>query len=43
MSAHVLLNLLGVQWLSGRVLDSGPRCRGFEPHCVLEQDTLIFA
>ena len=32
------------QWLSGRVLDSRPRGRGFEPHrhhCVLEQDTLI--
>ena len=33
----------GVQWLSGRVLDSRPRSRGFEPHrrhcvVVLEQD-----
>ena len=33
-----------LQWLSGRVLDSRPRGRGFEPHwrhCVvsLEQDT----
>ena len=33
------------QWFSGRVLDSRPRGRGFEPHrhhlcCVLEQDTL---
>ena len=28
----------GVQWLSGRVLDSGSRDRGFEPlrhHCVV--------
>ena len=22
----------GAQWLSGRVLDSGPRGRGLEPH-----------
>ena len=33
----------GAQWLSGRVLDSRPKGRGFEPqrrHCVvvLEQD-----
>ena len=39
---------MGAQWLSGRVLDSRPRGRGFEPHqrkCVvlLEQDTLILA
>ena len=38
----------GVQWLSGRVLDSRPRSRGFEPHrhhcvVVLEQDTFILA
>ena len=28
----------GAQWLSGRVLDSRPRVRGFEPHhhhCVM--------
>ena len=36
------------QWLSGRVLDSRPRGRGFEPHrrhcvVVLEQDTYILA
>ena len=36
----------GAQWLSGRVLDSRPRGRGFEPHrrhCVVvhEQDTYI--
>ena len=38
----------GAQWLIGRVLDSRPRSRGFEPHrrhCVvaLEQDTVIIA
>ena len=27
-----MLIFLGVQWLSGRVLDSRPRGRGFEPH-----------
>ena len=37
---------MGAQWLSGRVLDSRPKGRGFEPHwrhcvVVLEQDTLI--
>ena len=37
----------GAQWLSGRVLDSRPRGRGFEPHrrhcvVVLEQDTFIY-
>ena len=36
------------QWLSGRVFDSRPRGRGFEPHrrhfvVVLEQDTFILA
>ena len=36
------------EWLSGRVLDSRPEGRGFEPprrHCVvvLEQDTFILA
>ena len=39
---------MGAQWLSGRVLDSRPKGRGFEPHrrhCVvpLEQDTFILA
>ena len=31
---------LGAQWLSGKVLDSRPRGREFEPHCVgvLEQE-----
>ena len=38
----------GAQWLSGRVLDSKPKCCGFEPHrrhcvVVLEQDTFILA
>ena len=34
----MLINLMGVQWLGGRVLDSRPRGRGFEPHrrhCVV--------
>ena len=35
--------VMGAQWLSGRVLDSRPKGRGFEPHrrhcvVVLEQD-----
>ena len=43
-----LYEIEGGQWLSGRVLDSRPRGRGFEPqerHCVvvLEQDTFILA
>ena len=43
-----LTKVLGAQWLSGRVLDSRPRGRGFEPHrshclVVLEQDTFILA
>ena len=38
----------GAQWLSGRVLDSRTKGRGFEPHrrhcvVVLEQDTFILA
>ena len=38
----------GAQWLSGRVLDSRLKGRGFEPHrrhcvMVLEQDTFILA
>ena len=42
------LNYVGAQWLSGRVLDSRPKGRGFEPHrrhcvVVLEQDTFILA
>ena len=45
----IFLNLSeGAQLLSGRVLDSRPRGRGFEPHrrhfvVVLEQDTCILA
>ena len=40
--------IMGAQWLSGSVLDSRPRGRGFEPHwrhcvVVLEQDTFILA
>ena len=40
--------LLGVQWLSGRVLDSRPKGHGFQPQwrhylVVLEQDTFILA
>ena len=39
-SQHLLSAImhLGVQWLSGRVLDSRPKGRGFEPHrrhCVV--------
>ena len=38
----------GAQWLRGRVLDSRPKGRRFEPHpshcvVVLEQDTFILA
>ena len=35
----------GAQWLSGRVLCSRPRGRGFGRHCVvvLEQDSFILA
>ena len=41
-------NVEGAQLLSGRVLDSRPKGRGFEPHrrhciVVLEQDTFILA
>ena len=44
----VSIRNLGAQWLSGRVLDSRPRGRGFEAHrrhcvVVLEQDTFILA
>ena len=40
--------LEGAQWLSGRVLDSRPKGRGYKPHrrhcvVVLEQDTFILA
>ena len=41
-------SILGVQWLSGRVLDLRPKGCGLEPHqrhclVVLEQDTFILA
>ena len=44
----VTSKLKGAKWLSGRVLDSRPKGRGFEPHLrhcivVLEQDTFILA
>ena len=35
---HCLSQSVGAQWLSGRVLDSRPKGRGFEPHrrhCVV--------
>ena len=40
------ITIFGAQWLSGRVLDSRPKGRGFEPNLrhyvvVLEQDTFI--
>ena len=43
-----VMRFVGAQWLSGRVLDSRPKGRGFEPHrrhcvVVLEQDTFILA
>ena len=46
--SYVKFPILGAQWLSGRILDSRPRGRGFEPywrHCVvvLERDTFILA
>ena len=39
---------MGAQWLSGKVLDSRPKGRGFEPqqhHCIVvyEQDSFILA
>ena len=30
-----ILTVVGAQWLSGRVLDSRPKGRRFEPHCVV--------
>ena len=46
--SQIQQRLEGAQWLSGRVFDSRPRGRGFEPHrrhsiVVLEQDTFILA
>ena len=48
LCSGLLTSYLGAQWLSGRVLDSSPKGRGFEPHrghcvVVLEQDTFILA
>ena len=45
---NVTVAFKGAQWLSGRVLDSRLKGRGFEPHrrhcvVVLEQDTFILA
>ena len=45
-SSKLQAQKMGAQWLSGRVLGSRPRGRGFEPHrhhcvVVLEQDTFI--
>ena len=45
---RILLSKLGRQWLIGRVLDSRPKGRGFEPHrrhcvVVLEQNTFMLA
>ena len=46
--SHITTPMLGAQRLSGRVLDSRPRGRGFESHrrhcvVVLEQDTFSLA
>ena len=38
MKLNVLLHIAGAQWLSGRVLEVGPRGCGFEPrrgHCIV--------
>ena len=48
IGASHILTKKGAQWLSGRVLGSRPRGRGFEPHrrhcvVVLEQDTFNLA
>ena len=47
-SIQINSSAMGAQWLSGRVLDSRPRGRGFKPQwrhyvVVLEQDTFILA
>ena len=40
---EVAVQILGLGWLSGRALDSGASCPGFEPHDhVLKQETLRF-
>ena len=48
LQKYLFIGFLVAQWLSGRVLDSRQRGRGFKPHqhhCVmfLEQDTFILA
>ena len=48
LAISIAYSIEGAQWLSGRVLDSRPKDRGFEAHwchcvVVLEQDTLILA
>ena len=48
MGSVYLIHCMGAQWLSGRVLESKPKGRGFEPHrrhcvLVLEQDTFMLA
>ena len=48
VNGSVIIDWEGAQWLSGRVLDSRPKGRRFEPHrrhcvVVLEQDTFILA
>ena len=48
LNVPITTKVEGAQWLSGRVLDSRPKGRGFEPHrrhcvVVLEQDTFILA
>ena len=48
LSLFLSMITYGAQWLSGRVLDSRPKGRGFEPHrrhcvVVLEHDTFILA
>ena len=47
-SLYLYIKWIGAQWLSGRVLDSRLKGRGFEPHrrhcaAVLEQETFILA
>ena len=41
---NYILYLMGAQWLSGRVLDSRPKGRGFVPHrrqCVVVSEDSI--
>ena len=48
LKGYIKISVLGAKWLSGIVLDSRPKGRGFEPHrrhcvVVLEQDIFILA